>query len=409
MNIKFTRPQRMIFLGCFIAYFGAYIGRLNASAALPGISQALNLTGEQSGLLQTVFALTYAVGQLVNGAIVDRINPRKFIFTGLLGSAAANLAFGLSNSYGMLLAAWCVNGAAQSMLWTPIVRMVADSFDAERRQRASFLLSMTCVLGHLAAWAIAGVLATYFSWKLSFLLPAGVLLAVSFITQPMLRYEREAQLVQRQGEATARAAQMPILQMLFSTGLWMMLLCCVCNGFVRDGAITWSPTILSEISQTSISSVAVSLIIPMANLLGIAIGRMMFKRAKGNARVSVGWMMLAGSGVALLLWALGMKQMLSCALLLGMLCAVMQGLNPLLVSLLPMEYDSAGRVGMVAGLVDCCIYIGSSLAGVLTGALKDASGWNVVFIAWMAVAIAGSALGMLSGKQSKRAKATKMP
>lgn len=401
METKLTFQQKMIFYGCFIAYFGAYIGRLNASAALPGISAALNLTGEQSGMLQTVFALTYAIGQMVNGAIVDRISARRFIFFGLLGSAAANLIFGLSSAYGALLAAWCLNGVAQSMLWTPIVKLIAGWFRGTQRQKASFQISTTCVLGHLVAWAIAGYMAKYFSWRLSFLLPAGVLLVVGIVSQLMLKDEPEPA-AEEQGAARQEVRQMPVSRLLFGTGLWMMLLCCVCNGFVRDGVITWSPSILDEIGQTSISSVAMSLVIPVANLAGILIGRIVFQRASGSTRDAVALMMLLGGAVALLLWALGLRGMVLCALLLGVLCAVMYGANPLLTSLLPMDYDSVGRVGLVAGLVDCFIYIGSSMAGVLTGALRDVSGWSVVFMMWVIISVVGTALGLLSGMVWKR-------
>ena len=52
-----------------------------------------------------------------------------------------------------------------------------------------------------------------------------------------------------------------------------------------------------------------------------------------------------------------------CAVLLGVLCAFLFGVNPLITSLFPMEYDKMGRVALVAGVIDCFIYIGSALAG----------------------------------------------
>lgn len=403
MKTRWTSRQKMIFYGCFIAYCGAYIGRLNASAALPGITAALGLTGEQSGMLQTVFALTYAAGQLVNGAIVDRISARRFVFIGLLGSALANLTFGLSSAYGVLLTAWCLNGVAQSMLWTPIVKLIAGWFQGEQRARISFRMSMTCVLGHLVAWAVSGYMAKAFTWRLSFLIPAGVLLVVCIVSALLLK-DQTAQEATEKSESSAPIAQMPIHRLLFGSGLWMMLLCCVCNGFVRDGVMNWGPSILDEVGGTSISSVGVSLVIPVTNLAGIMLGRVVYSRASGNTRFAIGLMMLLGGGVALLLWGFGLMGLLLCALLLGVLCAIMNGANPLLTTLLPMDYDSVGRVGLVAGLVDGFIYLGSSMTGVVSGALHDAAGWKMVFLLWMAVSLAGTALGWFSGAIWKRKK-----
>ena len=74
----------------------------------------------------------------------------------------------------------------------------------------------------------------------------------------------------------------------------------------------------------------------------------------------------------------------------------------MLTTLIPMEYEPAGRVGLTAGLVDCFIYLGSSLAGVLTGAISDAAGWTVVFLLWMAVAACSAALAFYSMRGGKR-------
>ena len=61
-----------------------------------------------------------------------------------------------------------------------------------------------------------------------------------------------------------------------------------------------------------------------------------------------------------------------------------------------MEYERAGRVGLVAGMSDCFIYLGSALAGVVTGAISDAAGWPVVFTLWCAVALASMAFAFFS-------------
>jgi len=47
-------------------------------------------------------------------------------------------------------------------------------------------------------------------------------------------------------------------------------------------------------------------------------------------------------------------------------------------------------------VIDCFIYLGSSLAGIATGAMSDAMGWNAVFITWCIVAGAGAVMARLS-------------
>jgi len=76
MNTGFTSRQKRIVFSCLMTYTTLYFCRLNLSAALEGIRSGLSLTIPQAGLLQTVFALTYACGQFVNGTVVDRV---KFV------------------------------------------------------------------------------------------------------------------------------------------------------------------------------------------------------------------------------------------------------------------------------------------------------------------------------------------
>ena len=119
---SFDRAQTKILLVCFIIYFCAYIGRLNLSATLEDIMMAFPAINDaQAGLLQTVFAITYAIGQLTFGFLADKLSPRSMLLTGLAGSALCNLLFSFMRSYYLLLLIWTANGVFQAMLWTPIV------------------------------------------------------------------------------------------------------------------------------------------------------------------------------------------------------------------------------------------------------------------------------------------------
>ncbi len=416
MGKVFTRSQWRIFFGCFIAYAAAYVARLNLSAALPDMMQNMQLTEAQGGMFQTGFALIYAAGQLVNGSLVDKISARRYILFGTLASALCNVLVGIGQSYGVLLAGWCLNGVAQSMLWTPIVKLMATWFHGKARGRVSFGISMTLIVGHLSAWAISGFMAALFGWRLSFLIPAAVIGTMGVLAFILLRDKpTEAELseealkekaenpegietAQGEAQADAKVDLMPIKQMLTGTGLLLVLLCCVGNGFVRDGVITWAPTIINSVSADAPvgGSVIVSLIIPVLNLMGVLLGRKLYGRLGNNARRCVQVLMITSSVLAALI-LVGSGSMVLCALLLGLTCAATYGITPMMTTLIPMEYDRAGRVGLVAGVVDCFIYLGASLAGIATGALSEAmGGWSAVFIAWCIVAAVSAVMITLS-------------
>lgn len=393
MREPFTRGQKRVFTVCFLCYAAAYVGRLNLSAALTGLADSLALTDAQCGLFQTAFALVYAAGQIINGSLADRISASRYIGVGLLLSALCNALFGVTRSYGVLVALWALNGAAQSMLWTPIVKLLAAWFHGERRSRASFGLSITMILGHLVAWGVAGALASALGWRYAFFVPTVVLAAAGAMALLTLR-DRPDDARDEPERPTAPARFMPVGRMLRATGLAALLGCCVCDGFVRDGVVTWAPMILAR-GGGSLNPTLVSLIIPVLNLLGILLMRRCYRLLKGSARGATGALMIVSAAFALLLLPTAAGGML-CALLMGLCCAANYGVNPLLTTLVPMEYENAGRVGMVAGLIDSFIYVGSALAGVATGALSDAAGWTGVYAVWGGVSLLAAALAFVS-------------
>ena len=388
---SFDRRQTHILLICFIVYFCAYIGRLNMSATLEDImAEFTNLTKAASGLLQTVFAVTYAAGQLVFGTLSDRIRPKRLIVTGLAGSAACNVLFSLMKHYELMVAMWTLNGVFQSMIWTPIVLYMAHTFRPEQRKSASFVMSFTLAAGHFAAWGIAIKLSELLSWRYSYRIPALVLLFAAGLALVRL----PGGLKGKDGGSRNVSDERAPLGKLLKTGLVFMLLCCLANGFVRDGVITWAPTIIGADSRTA------ALIIPCINLLGILLGAFLVRRVKFNIRALVGLMMLAVGALSLVLSVFSGAAVFLLALLLGMISALLYGSNPLLTTLVPMQYDKMGRVGLVAGLIDSFIYLGSALAGSVTGWLEQLHGtWRTVYVFWCLAAAVGFVMAMISAKQ----------
>ena len=53
MRERFSPIQRSTLLLCFFAYAAAYTGRLNLSAAIPGLRGGIAMSDAQAGLFQT--------------------------------------------------------------------------------------------------------------------------------------------------------------------------------------------------------------------------------------------------------------------------------------------------------------------------------------------------------------------
>lgn len=398
MKSVFSQQQRRVLMLCVVMYTAAYICRLNLSAALNSVMQELHVTMAQGGMLQTLFAAIYAAGQFVNGSIVDRVNPAKYMLLGLSGSAACNLAMGFCTSYPAMLAVWSLNAAFQSMLWTPVMRLLALFFREKRvRERANEIIALTLIAGHFIAWAVSGFVSAAASWRLSFIVPAAIALCtIGYMARTCLTLDVRG----AQAAAAAAQNQAPILRVLAATGFFLVMAACVLYGFIRDSVITWTPTILARIGGgQAASSAAFTLILPVINMAGVMLGFRLRRRGAKPHGV-VGWMMIAAMLCSAALFGAG--GMLVTAVLLGLICAAMYGANTMLTGLIPLEYDRVGRTSLTAGLVDSLIYAGSALSGALAGGVYEMLGANMLFGAWIIAGAVSAVLMVVSSRMSKR-------
>ena len=394
-------------LGCIIAYSGAYVGRHHFAMLLPSIRGEFGLTSTQAGTILSLFALLYAAGQLISGTIVDRINPRRYLFAGLFGSVLCNILLGFSNSFAMLLVAWGLNGVTQSMLWSPVVRIASLNFSEDKRSTVSFALSIFMPIANVIAWIIAGQMSTIGSWRMGTYVPAAVMLVSTFVSMSLLK---ESIISASRVNHENKSNPINYKTLMISTGLGLLVMCCIGMGFVRDSIINWGPTIL--IGMTSLSTeiaLRVSLVIPVLSILGVVLSKYLFSLIRNNPYHTLTLMLTIAAGWAAALLILEPAYALLFALFLALLSMFLAGANPMVTSLIPMMFERTGRVGTVAGIVDCSFYIGSSLSGIATGLITVKYGWDNVIQIWLAVGLIVAVLSYASGKlfykhaQSKQA------
>lgn len=400
---RYTQRQVRLLIAMFVAYTAAYISRTNISPALDAIQQHFSLTAAQVGWLPTLFAVPYALGQVVNGALADHFKPRNFILTGLMGSAAMNVLFSMSNNYVHLLVLWALNGCFQSMIWTPIVKIMADEYQPSIRPRASFAISMTLIVGYLAAWGLSGVMTSTIGWQWAFRM-SGIVTAV-LAGMSFFALGGKSRGVAEKEEIPPQEEEMPRVslgKLMFGTDLFMLLIGCVFNGYVRDSIMNWAPKMLVDTQGVDLSSaLGVMLIIPLINFAGILAGKYAYRKMGGNVRKTCVLLLLCCAGFSLVLTVGFEVSAIFCTVLLGLCSAMTYGINPLLTSFLPMDYKKLGRVGMAAGLIDAVIYLGSAFSGTFAGMIHDLFGWDAVFASWTFFSLVGTAMFLLAIRLNK--------
>ena len=385
---RYTKTELRLLLACFAAYTAAYISRCNLAPSLDAIATAFGVSAAQVGLLPTCFALPYAGGQVFSGLLADRLPAPRLMLIGLLGSAAINIAFSFCPYFTLLLVLWFANGLLQSLIWTPIVRILAIHFRDEVRDNAAFFISLTLIFGYLAAWALSGLLTSMLNWRVAFL-AAGLVTAAIAIPSILAMQGHQMQTQVRHTEHPD--AQAPVSHLILRTNLLLLLVCCFGNGYVRDGISNWATKLLMDTQGIDLgSAVGIILIIPTVNFLGIRLGQIVYRRSGGNSYLTSIILFALCTGLCAVLGPASRAGIVACASALVLSSAMTYGLNPLLTSLMPMNYRSLNRVALAAGLMDAMIYVGSAFSGSFAGFLSDKLGWAAVFVSWTVLSLVGT-------------------
>ncbi|MDH5616480.1 MAG: MFS transporter, partial [Acidimicrobiia bacterium] len=134
--------------------------------ALAGfIQEALDLSGAQTGLLITAFALAPLAAMIPTGRWLDRGSERLVITSGALLLAAGAMLAGLSGAYVPVLLLLFVGGAGYSASQPGGSKVVAGWFPIDQRGLAMGIRQTGLPLGGAIAAAILPVLASEFGWQ----------------------------------------------------------------------------------------------------------------------------------------------------------------------------------------------------------------------------------------------------
>ncbi len=399
MDARTLRGWRTrIFFICWLTYAGYYLGRVNLAVALPSIQADLHWSKAAAGLIGSAFYWVYALGQLINGRLGDRLSARRLVAMGLVASALLNLAFGASSALPLMALIWAANGLAQSTGWGPMMKTLAHWFEPRQRGRLTALFMPCYVVGHAASWALGGWLCASRGWRYAFIVPGGLLLVLATAWFLLSRDGPDDATSPQPTPPSARPSLRQALadyyaalrhpQLSWAVGASFL------SGMIKDGLTLWAPTYLVEqigfdLSAAGLASAAV----PLAGAVG-AVGagwathRLETRRGAGGSREA---QVVAGLAIWLGLVALALSLSVSFApwlalLLLGAIALGSHGMNSLMMMSLPLSLGPQGKVSSAAGLLDFASYAGGGVSAVLMGLLQEQLGWGAVFGAWASVA-----------------------
>ena len=150
---------------CIATYLASYVTRNILSVTTPEMIKEAFFTKEYTGLLSSVCFVFYAVGQLINGFIGDRVHPKHMIIVGLGVSSLSTFAVPLVDSRTVHFAAFALIGFGLSMLRGPLMKVISENTAPVHARMICTLFSMAGFAGPL----IASLLSIVLAWRAVFM------------------------------------------------------------------------------------------------------------------------------------------------------------------------------------------------------------------------------------------------
>ena len=392
MREKF-KHECTVFAVCWLTYVITYLCRVNFSSAMLKLSQVMQVNTTQLGTIGSSFFVVYAVGQLVNGYIGDKISPYKLVAAALFGTGALNLAIACIDGYLPLMVLWTLNGYFQSMLWGPLMRILSQHISPSRTVWVSTGMSTSMVVGYITSWVLFGRCFLPRPWQTYFLVPALLALAAAVVwTGYLICRRKPAAAVPDAGASVSRQSRTGMFRSVVQYRLWLVAVVCLCMGLIKESLSLWSPMLMTEMlgleEKTSLTVVA---LIPLANFAGILLtGRFMGKR--NDAKRTLRDLFFAAALCSLCLFFTQRHAAAGGVAALAAISGLMYGCNSLLLSYLPISFGGENIVSSLVGLFDFSSYMGAALSSALLGVALEHKSYTAVFTVWLIVLCAACLL-----------------
>ena len=373
---------------CWLAYTAAYLGRFSYASNIISIESFYGVLHADAGLVSTCFFFAYGAGQVINGIFNKRYN-KKYVMSGaLIVSAIVNFLFFLRIPFNYLKYLWLLNGVAQSVLWPCLIALLSDTLKKSDLPSALVALSSTVATGTFLAYG-ASALFTYFNaFYLSFLFGTismaiiAVLWVFKYNKAFVLNVERD-----EEEETTTQSTQKTkgVLGRAIIILLVVLCLCAVVDNLVKDGLNTWVPSILKENFHLDDSlSIILTLVLPVLGFFGGSFNPYLEKKLKSFVPLLGFWFLLTAIFTVVVILFLNTSWIVV-LLSFGLISLFTHGANGVVTGMAPLYMRDKINSGLLAGILNGCCYVGSTISSYCLGLVADNVGWTGVFVLLLVV------------------------
>ncbi len=401
---KIIKTKNLKVLFCAACFF-SYIMRQNYNAVLTEIINETGVSSKVASIGVMGSFIAYGVFQIISGLSGDKFKPERIIFTGLIGSSLINLAVWTYPNIYFMNVLWCINGAFQSLIWPPLVRLIVDCLESSEYSSTVVRASQSSYAATVFIYVAVPFVISAMHWKYVFAFSGvvgGLFSIFWFIKTKRIRELKNVERRLKTSEKSEKSKTKMEIRFLLSVGLVPIIISTFVAGFLRDGISVWMPKYINDVYNLgSSSSILTGAVIPIscALLLGV------FKKAGekiGNELKAVAiFYSIALVSCVSLFFCFSFFSAFD-VILMASITACVHGVNLMLVCNVPEKFARYGQTSTMSGIFNAAVYAGSALSAFGIAALEKTVGWKNVCASWAALILIAMLLCFFWRKRYKK-------
>ncbi len=371
---------------CSVSYLAVYVVRNMLGVVAPQMIESGRFSESYIGAISTGYMIAYACGQLINGAVGDKVIARYMISGGLVGAGICNLLLPYAPNLLMNTVIYSLSGFFLSMIYGPMTKVVSENVRPEHAARCALGYTVASFLGS----PVAGIIAMLLQWQQAFLACGGILIAMGTVCFCLfLRFEKTGVVVYRAAKKEKQAKNAGV-RTLLRHSIIKYTFVAVLTGIVRTTVVFWIPTYLAQYLEIS-NNLAVGIfsgvtfamaLAPILNIL-LAYERV-FKRNRNKTLLFM-FSLSCLSFLVLFLW----KDPVANVVFLMLALLGNAGASSLLWSVYCPSLAKTGMVSTATGLLDFMSYMGAAVANLVFSNAVSVIGWSWLILCWCGLMGAG--------------------
>jgi EmrB/QacA subfamily drug resistance transporter len=193
-SVSRREPNRWAILALLgVAQLMVVLDATVVNVALPSAQKALHFSVDNRQWVITAYALSFGSLLLLGGKLGDLFGRKWTLIGGLSGFALASVLGGLSQSFGMLVAARTLQGAFGALLAPSALGLLTVTFQGSSdRPKAFGIFSAIAAGGASVGLILGGVLTQALSWRWSLYVNLVIAIPAAIVALRLLSSERPA-------------------------------------------------------------------------------------------------------------------------------------------------------------------------------------------------------------------------